>query len=123
MTERAEYSLPMNHLMYWPDHRLSEECYQKVKSFKMQWWPGRRAFVATWSPSAEDYLSKTLGLTIVENDEPDDLDARIDCYQSHADNASEKAESAEERVTAITDGIPFGQPIRRWYGQPILSMI
>jgi hypothetical protein len=109
MKDYATYSVCSDRLFYWPSARLPEDEYKAVKALGFQFWP-RGCFTAIWSPAAQDYLTG-LGLEIAEDDEPDDLDARVDRYQKHADNASDRAEQAEAGVQAITDGIPFGQPI------------
>jgi hypothetical protein len=103
MTEHVEYNVTTNRLYYWPSARLSEDEYAKIKRHGFFWWP-RGCFTAIWNPGAEDYLLD-LGLEIEENDEPDDLDARIERYETHADNAAGRAEQADAGVRQITDGI------------------
>lgn len=109
MMQYAWFNVTTDRLYWHPEARLSDDEYKHVKTLGWTWWP-RGVFTAIWNPVAEDYLTG-LGLEIAEDDTPDDLDARIDKYQKHADNASERAEHAEAAVTAIVDGIPFGQPI------------
>lgn len=91
--------------------RLSDPDYQKSKQAGFAYWYGSKLFVAKWSTAAVDFLEE-MGITEIEDDDqPDDVEARVDRFAKYAENAAKSAEAAHNRVEQITSGIPLGQPI------------
>lgn len=99
MTAYATYNITNNRLFFWPekDTRLPENQYKQAKGAGFVWWP-RGCFTAIWSPSAEDFITQTMGLEIGEDDSPDDVAARVDRFTRYAANDEKEAESAANRA-------------------------
>jgi hypothetical protein len=90
-----------------PDEPVREA----LKKIGFSWWGGSGAWVITWSVGAEDFL---LGLGFEEIGQFEgeaDAAERQARYETYAEHAKERAEAASERVHAIADNIPLGQPI------------
>ena len=93
------------------DERLSPEDYQAIKRAGFAYWRGSKLFVAKWSVYAEDKL-REFGITEIEDDDqPDDVEARVDRFSGYAENAERSAESASNYAHGLVEGIPAGQPI------------
>lgn len=97
---KASYNVTTDRLAFQPDHRLSDEEYKLVKAARFTWWPGRQVFSAVWNTEAED-LILVMGLEIEANDEPDDLEGRVERFQERA----EAAETDAERSTLAVSGL------------------
>lgn len=110
---RATYSPEDNKLRIYPDARLPREIYDRVKAAGFSWAPRQELFVAPkWSPEREDLATELCGEV---GDEDTTLCQRAEQRAERFDTYSEKREADAERahdgVSAITNGIPLGQPI------------
>lgn len=92
---KATYNITNNRLFLWPDARLPEDQYKAVKAVGLVWWP-RGCFTGIWNPEAED-LIKTYA-EIEDDDTPDDVEKRVNRYQTYAENDEKTAEYAKERL-------------------------
>lgn len=94
----ATYNIVSNRLFFWPekDTRLPAEEYKKFKDAGFVWWP-RGCFTAIWSPTAEDLLHEYVD-EITENDDPDDLQRRVERFEKYAAQAERDTESASDRI-------------------------
>lgn len=94
----ATYNITNNRLFFWPEkgQRLPEDKYQAAKKAGFMWWP-RGCFTAVWSTQAEDFIL-SMGLTIEEDDTPDNIEKRVERYQNYAANDTQAAENAENRL-------------------------
>jgi hypothetical protein len=93
---KATYNITNDKLKAWFDERLSNEDYQSMRHAGFTFWHGSKCFAAKWSPTAED-LIRQLGIeTIEEDDEPDNVEARVERYQKYAEGAEQAAASSEE---------------------------
>jgi len=90
----AIYNITNDRLCVWFDDRLSAEQYEKARSLKFQWWPGRKCFSAVWSPSAEDFIC-SFGIAIEQDDTPDDVAARVERFAQRAEKTEAEAESTK----------------------------
>ncbi len=91
--------------------RLSPEDYKAIRAAGFAYWHGSKLFVAKWSVTAENKL-REMGITEIEDDDqPDDVEARVDRFSGYADNAEQSAEAASNYAHNLVAGIPMGQPI------------
>lgn len=109
----ATYSPEDNKLRLYPLSRLSADLYARVKAAGFSWAPKQELFVApAWTPGREDLL---IGLCGEIDDEDKSLVERAEERAERFDDYSEKREAEAVRAKAasdaISDGIPFGQPI------------
>ena len=109
----ATYSPDDNKLRLYSTTRLDRETYDRVKEAGFKWAPKQELFVAPmWTPAREDLLIELCGeiededKTLVERAEE-----RSDRFEEYSDKRAADATRAREEVSAISDNIPFGQPI------------
>lgn len=112
-TLTATYSPEDNKLRLYASSRLDSATYERVKAAGFKWAPRQQLFVAPmWTPAREDLLLELCGeigdedTSLVERAEE-----RADRFSDYSDKRAGDAESARKAVSAIADGIPFGQPI------------
>jgi len=108
----ATYSLEDDKLRLYPAARLDDEIYARVKSVGLVWAPKQECFYQVWSPGREDLCLELAG-DIEDEDSTlaDRAEARAARFAGYSNHAAERAEQAQKAVSAIADGIPFGQPI------------
>jgi len=94
---RATYRIHDDKLRLYPDERLPESDYKAARERRFLWCPGQKCFAATWSPEAEDFC---LGMVpeIDQDEGCDDSEARAERFAGYAENAAERAESAQARI-------------------------
>lgn len=94
----ATYNITNNRLFFWPNkgERLPADKYQEAKRAGFVWWP-RGCFTAIWCPTAEDFI-KSYGLTIMEDDQPDNVEARVERFEKYAADDERTAQYAEQRL-------------------------
>lgn len=112
-TMTATYSPEDNKLRLYPFSRLDAATYERVKAAGFKWAPRQELFVAPmWTPGREDLLTELCGEI---GDEDTGLveraEERADRFSDYSDKRASDANSARNAVSAIADGIPFGQPI------------
>lgn len=93
--------------------RLDASTYARVKEAGFRWAPKQGFFVAPmWTPQREDLLIELAG-EIGDEDTSlvDRAEERADRFHDYRDSRSRDAEAARKGVAAITEHIPFGQPI------------
>lgn len=91
----ATYSITSDKLKAWFDSRLSTEDYQRARRAGFQFWHGSKCFAAKWSPTAEDFLAD-MGITEIQpDDQPDDVEARVERFAGYAESAEKQAESSQ----------------------------
>ena len=113
MPHTATYSPDDNKLRLYPAHRLDADDYARVKAAGFIWAPKQELFVrAAWTPHAEDLLLEMCG-EIEEDDKTlcERAEERAERFTDYSEARAEDAEAARKAVSAIADGIPFGQPI------------
>lgn len=110
---KATYSPEDNKLRLHPDARLPREDYDRLKAAGFSWAPKQELFVAPmWTPEREDLL-----LTFAEEIEDEDTslvdraERRAERFADYSAARMDDAESARAGVAAISENIPFGQPI------------
>lgn len=109
----ATYSPDDNKLRLYATSRLDKDLYDRVNKAGFKWAPKQGLFVAPmWTPSREDLLVELAG-EIGDEDTTliDRAEERADRFDNYSDKRANDAESARVAVSAIADGIPFGQPI------------
>lgn len=113
MTYTATYSPEDNKLRLYASSRLDKETYERVKAAGFKWAPKQELFVAPmWTPSREDLLLELAGeigdedKSLVERQEE-----RAERFEDYSESRKADAEAAHKAVHAISDNIPFGQPI------------
>ena len=113
MSYTATYSPEDNKLMLYSSSRLDAETYARVKEAGFSYAPKQELFYAPmWTPHREDLLLDMCGeiddedRTLVERAEE-----RSERFSEYSDKRAEDADRAHNSVSAIADGIPFGQPI------------
>lgn len=90
----ATYNITNDKILVWFDERLSEADYARAKQCKFVWYPGRKCFAAKWRPEAEDFV-KSFGIEIEADDTPDNVEARVERFAAHAEDAAASADSAQ----------------------------
>ena len=114
MTEyTATYSPEDNKLRLYASARLDSETYARVKAAGFRWAPKQELFVApAWRPSREDLLIELCG-EIGDEDTSlvDRAEDRAERFADYSQKRADDAKQARKAVSAITDGIPLGQPI------------
>jgi hypothetical protein len=113
MNDYATYSPQDNKLRLYPAARLDEETYKAVKDQGFIWAPKQECFVAPqWTPQREDFL---LSMVDAIDDEDSTMEERAEQraerFQEYSGKRAADAERAYNAVQAISDAIPFGQPI------------
>lgn len=109
----ATYSPEDNKLRLYPFARLGKEDYERFKAAGFKWAPRQELFVAPmWTPGRADLLTETCG-DIGDEDTSlvDRVEDRAERFEGYSDKRASDAQAASDGVKAITDGIPFGQPI------------
>lgn len=113
MTYTATYSPEDNKLRLYSESRLDKDLYARVKELGFKWAPKQGFFVAPmWTPQRNDILLELCGeigdedKSLVERSEE-----RAERFEGYQENRAKDAERAHTGVSAITDNIPFGQPI------------
>lgn len=107
------YSPEDNKLRLYPGYRLPTELYERVKAAGFSWAPRQELFVAPmWTPARHDLLVELCG----EIDNEDiSLEARAleraERFTGYQGSRTRDAHAARAAVSAISDHIPFGQPI------------
>lgn len=108
----ATYNVCDDKLRFSADRRLTDEEYKGIKAAGFAYWHGSKLFVSKWGPGAEDYLTQRMGVEEIEADnQPDDVESRVDRFAKYKGGAERAAEAAENYVHRIADGIPMGRPI------------
>jgi len=110
---RGTYSPDDNKLRLYPDARLPEEIYKRLKGAGFGWAPKQECFYAQmWTPERYDLLIELCG-DVVDDDNTiaDRAEVRAERFEDYSDKRADDAERAKEAVNHITDGIPMGQPI------------
>ena len=108
---QATYNICDDKLRASFDARLPEDQYKQIRAAGFSYWHGSKLFVAKWSVTAEDKLREFGIEEIEDDDQPDDVEARVDRFSGYADNAEQSAESASNYAHSLVEGIPPGQPI------------
>lgn len=99
-TRRASYNITDDRLRFYPGaERLSAEDFAAAKAVGFSWWPGKKIFAKVWTVQAEDFLLG-LGLEIEEDDEGDDVAARVERFEKYAESAEAAAAGVEARADA-----------------------
>lgn len=111
-TISCTYSPEDNKLRLNASSRLDAETFASVKAAGFRWAPKQDLFFATWSPGAEDLATELAG-EIDDEDKSlvDRAEERAERFEGYSENRLADAESARAAVSAIAEGIPFGQPI------------
>jgi hypothetical protein len=109
----ATYSPEDNKLRLYSLGRLDAELYARVRAAGFIWAPKQDLFVVPmWTPGREDLLLELCGEIGDENTSlADRAAARADRFDTYSEHREADAVRAEEAVHAITENIPFGQPI------------
>src|SRR5882757_8715224 len=109
----ATYSPEDNKLRLYAAAHLPKEIYERVRASGFKWAPKQDLFVAPmWTPEREDLLMELCG-EIGDEDKSlaDRAGERAERFEDYSENRARDAETARATVAAITDNIPFGQPI------------
>lgn len=96
----ATFNITTNRFKVYPlqdGSRLTPEEDKARKYACFQWYPGQKCFSAIYSPQAEDWIL-SFGITIDEDDTPDDVEARVDRYSQYAENDERTAQYAQDRI-------------------------
>ena len=92
--------------------RLDAETYARVKAAGFGWAPKQDLFYAVWNPSREDLALELAGDIEDECTSLEERAAqRAERFSEYESHRARDAEQARKAVSAIADGIPFGQPI------------
>lgn len=95
-----------------PSGRLPADEYSQIKAAGFSWAPKQEVFYAVWTPAREILMIEWCGEIDDEDTTLVDRAAvRADRFEDYSDKRTGDAERAHQGVAAITDGIPFGQPI------------
>lgn len=92
---RATYNITNDKLKAWFAERLSKDNYDRARRLGFTFWHGSKCFTAKWSPRAEDFIREMGIETIEADDQPDDVEARVDRFAKYAGEAEQAAESSQ----------------------------
>ena len=109
----ATYSPEDNKLRLYYTRRLDDATYARVKDAGFKWAPSQELFVAPmWTPARADLLVELCG-EIGDEDKSlvERAEERAERFGEYRDNRMQDANNARASVDAITEHIPFGQPI------------
>jgi SAM-dependent methyltransferase len=109
----ATYSPEDNKLRLYPDQRLDNETYRRVRKAGFSWAPMQKLFVAPmWTPDREDLLIELCG-EIEDEDKSlaERSEERAERFEEYSDKRGQEADRTKEQVEQIAGGIPLGQPI------------
>ena len=109
----ATYSPEDNNLRLYADSRLEVGLYERVKDAGFRWAPKQDLFVAPkWTPEREDLLMELCG-GIDDEDIAlvDRAQERALRFGDYSASRADDAQAAHSAVSAITQNIPWGQPI------------
>jgi len=109
----ATYSPGDNKLRLYPAARLSEAEYNRVKAHGFKWAPKQGIFVAPmWTPERADLLTEMCD-DIGDEDKSlsERADERAERFEEYSEKRAGEARATRRAVSAITEHIPFGQPI------------
>lgn len=112
-TMTATYSPDDNKLRLYSSSRLDADLYKRVHEAGFKWAPKQELFVAPmWTPCREDLLIELCG-EIEDEDKSlvERAEERADRFEDLSVKRADDADRAHKTVSAICDGIPFGQPI------------
>jgi hypothetical protein len=111
-TYTATYSPDENKLRLYASTRLEPELYQRVRDAGFTWAPKQELFVASWTPDRADLLTE-LADEIEDEDKSlvERAEERAERFAGYSDSRAKEADSAHAAVHAISEHIPFGQPI------------
>jgi len=112
-TFTATYSPDDNKLRLYSTSRLDSETFARVKAAGFKWAPKQGLFVAPmWTPHRVDLLVELCG-EIEDEDKSlvDRAEERAERFDDYSEKRARESKSARDAVSAIADGIPFGQPI------------
>lgn len=108
----ATYDVEDDKLRIYYAYRLPEDQYQQLKTLGFQYAPKQECFFAVWTPEREDMclaMSETIepeGSTLASRAE-----AKAQRLESHADNATKKAQMHHSAANRIAERFADGQPI------------
>lgn len=109
----ATYSPEDNKIRLYSATRLGPETYARVTAAGYRWAPRQGFFVAPmWTPQRAD-LAMDLAGEIGDEDTSlaERAQDRAERYDDLSTKRADDAQRAQSAVSAISDGIPFGQPI------------
>lgn len=112
-TFTSTYSPDDNKLRLYASSRLDATTYERVNKAGFKWAPRQELFVAPmWTPGREDLLLELCG-EIGDDDSGlvERAEERADRFSDYSEKRASDANSARKAVSAISDHIPFGQPI------------
>ena len=108
----ATYDAADDKLRLRASSRLDAETYARVKAAGFGWAPKQDLFFAVWTPSREDLLVELAGDIDDEETSLEERAAqRAERFTGYRGKRAADAEHARKAVSAVADGIPFGQPI------------
>ncbi|KWZ39562.1 hypothetical protein WS72_19335 [Burkholderia savannae] len=113
MSMTATYSPEDNKLRLYPIARLDGDTYRRVRELGFIHAPKQGLFVAPkWTPAREDILIELCG-EIGDEDTSlvDRAEERADRFTGYSGSRARDAQAARNAVAAISEHIPFGQPI------------
>lgn len=109
----ATYNIQDNKLRLYPDSRLPEDEYKKLKEAGFRWAPKQECFYAGyWSPYREDVL-----LEFVDHIEPDDMtreeraEERAERFGEYSVKRAAEAEAEYRHADELSRAFEGGQPI------------
>lgn len=97
----ATYNICKNELKFFPACRLPDEEYKAFRDAGFAFWHGSKCFAGAWSVSKED-LIHSYGVDVAEDDNPDDVEARVERFEKYAAKHERSAEYAADRVDNAT---------------------
>lgn len=110
---QGTYSPEDNKLRLYSVHRLDAELYARVRAAGFIWAPKQELFVAPmWTPARADLLLELCGEIGDEDTSLVDRAAeRAERFENYSESRASDAHAARAAVEAISQHIPFGQPI------------
>lgn len=112
MIHTATYSPEDDKIRIYPACRLPQDEYRKLKSVGYGWAPKQECFYAVWSPKREDAaLEMCDEITDEDKSLVERAEERADRFGGYSANRERDADQYSKGVHAISDNIPFGQPI------------
>lgn len=107
----ATYNITDDKLRLHLGHKPGAAENDAMRKAGFSYWHGSKLNVSKWSTAAEDYIL-SLGLEIITDDTPDDVESRVERFSGYAENAVQQAERASDYAHGLLSGIPAGQPVQ-----------
>lgn len=101
-------------LRFYPEDRLPSDQYAMIRWQGFNWSRPEECFIAAYTPSRHMFLEESHRIGDLQEDDlsmEERAEVRRQRYEQYQANAAQRGNEARDKVRAIVQAIPFGQPI------------